>query len=160
VNAVPDLPHPTRRDALARGAGLLGLMAAAGLLPTPARAAWTQAAFDARNLPDVVKALGGATPVASRDVSLQAPEMPDNSASVLVNFGCSLPGVRRMALLIEKNPNVLSAVFDPTEAVEPNFAVRVKLAQTGLIYAVAMMGDGRVLYAQREVRVTLGACGT
>jgi sulfur-oxidizing protein SoxY len=93
-------------------------------------------------------------------VSLQAPEMPDNAASVLVNFGCSLPGVRRMALLIEKNPNVLSAVFDPTDAVEPNFAVRVKLAQTGLLYAVAMMADGRVLYAQREVRVTLGACGT
>ena len=160
MNPSPTLADPRRRLALAQGVGLLGLMAGAGLLPAPAQAAWTQAAFDARNLADVVRALGGAVPVASRDVTLQAPEMPDNSASVLVNFGCSLPGVRRMALLIEKNPNVLSAVFDPTEAVEPSFGVRVKLAQSGLIYAVAMMGDGRVLYAQREVRVTLGACGT
>jgi sulfur-oxidizing protein SoxY len=27
------------------------------------------------------------------------------------------------------------------------------------VYAVAMMSDGRVLYAQKEVKITQGGCG-
>ena len=53
----------------------------------------------------------------------------------------------------------LAAVFDVTEAVEANFSTRVKMAQTSNVMAVAMMGDGKVLFAQKEIKVTLGGCG-
>jgi glutathione S-transferase len=33
------------------------------------------------------------------------------------------------------------------------------MGQSSNVYAVAMMGDGKVLYAQKEVKVTLGGCG-
>ena len=138
---------------------MAGLLAAAGLLPSAARAAWPQAAFEAKNLADAVKALGGSAPVESKDVTLTGPDIAENGAVVPVGCACNLPGVKRLALLVEKNPNTLAAVFDVTDALEPNFSTRVKMGQSSNVFAVAMMGDGKVLFAQKEIKVTLGGCG-
>jgi sulfur-oxidizing protein SoxY len=64
-----------------------------------------------------------------------------------------------MMILVEKNPSVLAASFDVTDAVDANFSTRVKMGQSSNVYAVAMMGDGKVLYAAKEIKVTLGGCG-
>jgi sulfur-oxidizing protein SoxY len=50
-------------------------------------------------------------------------------------------------------------MFDVTDAVEANVATRVKTGQSSNVFAVAMMNDGKVLYAAKEVKVTLGGCG-
>jgi sulfur-oxidizing protein SoxY len=149
----------TRRDSLARSAGLLGLLVGAGLFPRAVQAAWPQGAFEAKNMADAVKALGGAAPVESKDVTLTGPDIAENGAVVPLACSCALPGVKRLALLVEKNPNTLAAVFDVSDAVEPNFSTRVKMGQSSNVYAVAMMADGKVLFAQKEVKVTLGGCG-
>jgi sulfur-oxidizing protein SoxY len=149
----------TRREVLSRGAVVAGLLAGAGLLPRAAQAAWLQAAFDAKSMADAVKALGGSAPVESKDVVLTGPDIAENGAVVPLGCACALPGVKRLLLLVEKNPNVLSAVFDVGDSIEANFATRVKMGQSSNVYAVAMMGDGKVLYAQKEVKVTLGGCG-
>jgi sulfur-oxidizing protein SoxY len=149
----------TRRESLARAGSVLALLAGAGLLPRAAQAAWSQAAFDAKGLADAVKALGGGAPAESKDVTLTAPDIAENGAVVPVACACALPGVKRLALLVEKNPNALAAVFDVSEAIEPSFSTRVKMAQSSNVYAVAMMDDGKVLYTQKEVKVTLGGCG-
>jgi sulfur-oxidizing protein SoxY len=75
--------------------------------------------------------------------------------------GCStaLAGVKRMMILVEKNPSVLAAVFDVSDAVEASFNTRVKMGQSSNVYAVAMMGDGKVLFSGKEIKVTLGGCG-
>ena len=75
--------------------------------------------------------------------------------------GCAttLPGVKRLLLLVEKNPNVLAAVFNVTDAIEANLSTRTKMGQSSNVFAVAMMGDGKVLYAAKEIKVTLGGCG-
>jgi sulfur-oxidizing protein SoxY len=148
-----------RRAVLAQGAALVGLMAAAGLLPAPAQAAWTQAAFEAKNLADAIKALGGGAPVESKDITLTGPDIAENGAVVPVGCSTGLPGVKRMAILVEKNPSVLAAVFDVSDAVDASFTTRVKMGQSSNVYAVAMMGDGRVLYGVKEIKVTLGGCG-
>ena len=149
----------TRRLMLQRSAHVAGLLAAAGLLPASARAAWPQAAFEAKNLADAVKALGGSAPVESKDVTLTGPDIAENGAVVPVGCACNLAGVKRLALLVEKNPNALAAVFDVSDAVEPNVATRVKMGQSSQVFAVAMMADGKVLFAQKEIKVTLGGCG-
>jgi sulfur-oxidizing protein SoxY len=148
-----------RRLMLQRSARVAGLLAAAGLLPAAARAAWPQAAFEAKTLADAVKALGGAAPAESKDVQLTGPDIAENGAVVPVACACSLPGVKRLALLVEKNPNTLAAVFDVSDALEPNFSTRVKMGQSSNVFAVAMMADGKVLFAQKEIKVTLGGCG-
>lgn len=150
----------TRREALATGARVAGLLAAAGVvLPAAAQGAWPQAAFDARNLADATKALGGGALTESKDVTITGPDIAENGAVVPVGCSTALPGVKRMMILVEKNPRALAASFDVTDAVESNFSTRVKMGQSSNVYAVAMMNDGRVLYAGKEVKVTLGGCG-
>ena len=151
-----------RRDMLQTSARLAGLLAAAGLLPATARAqasAWDKVAFEAKSLADVAKALGGQAPALNAGVTLTGPDIAENGAVVPVACATTLTGVKRLAILVEKNPNALAAVFDVSDAVEPNFNTRVKMGQSSNVYAVAFMSDGRVLYAQKEIKVTLGGCG-
>jgi sulfur-oxidizing protein SoxY len=149
----------TRREVISKAAAVAGLIACAGLLPEAAQAAWSQAAFDAKSMGDALKALGSSAPAESKDVTLTAPDIAENGAVVPVACACALPGVKRLALLVEKNPNTLAAVFDIGDGVEPNIATRVKVGQSSNVFAVAMLADGKVLFAQKEVKVTLGGCG-
>ena len=149
----------TRRETLAHSARVAGLLAAVGLLPVAAQAAWSQAAFDDKTLADAVKALSGNAPVESKDVTLTGPDIAENGAVVPVACATTLPGVKRLLVLVEKNPSALAAVFDVSDAVDANFSTRVKMGQSSNVYAVAMMADGKVLYAAKEIKVTLGGCG-
>ena len=149
----------TRREVLARSATVVGLLAAAGMWPTGAQAAWPQAAFDAKTLADAVKALGGSAPAESKDVTITGPDIAENGAVVPVGAATTLAGVKRILLLVEKNPSMLAALFDVTDAVEPNISTRVKMGQSSNVIAVAITADNKVLFAQKEIKVTLGGCG-
>ena len=137
-------------------------MMAAGLLPRVAdaeTATFNSTAFEAKNMADLLKALGASAPIESNHVTIQGPDIAENGAVVPLSAATSLPGVKRMLLLIEKNPNMLSAIFDFTDAVDPAISTRVKMAQTSNVVVVAMMNDGRNLFALKEIKVTLGGCG-
>ena len=152
----------TRRDMFSHSTKVAVMLAAAGMLPTLAKAqatGYNTAAFDAKTIPELMKALGGAAPVESREVTVSGPDIAENGAVVPVGVSTSLQGVKRLLLLVEKNPSVLSAMFDVTDAVDANFSTRVKMGQSSDVYAVAMMNDGKVLFAKKEIKVTLGGCG-
>ncbi len=150
----------TRRDMLTRSAKVAAMLVGAGLLPQAAFAAgWTQSAFEARSIADAIKALGGSAPKESGDVTITGPDIAENGAVVPVGVSTSLAGVKRMAVLVEKNPSTLAAVFDVSDAVEASFNTRVKMGQSSNVLAVALMADGSVLFAQKEIKVTLGGCG-
>jgi len=148
-----------RREMLAHSAAVAALLAAAGMLPAAAHAAWAQAAFEAKTMADAIKALGGAAPAESKDISITGPDIAENGAVVPVACAITLPGVKRLLLLVEKNPAALAAAFDLSDAVDSSISTRVKMGQSSNVYAVAMMADGRVLYAAKEIKVTLGGCG-
>jgi sulfur-oxidizing protein SoxY len=149
----------TRREMLAGSAAVAAALIAAGVLPAQAQTPWNKAAFDAKAIDDVLKALGAAKPVESKDITLGAPDIAENGAVVPISASSSLPDVKRLVFLVEKNPTTLAGSFELSDAVETNVATRVKMAQTSNVYAVAMLGDGRTLYAKKEVKVTLGGCG-
>lgn len=149
-----------RRDALRLSTGL-GLAVAAGLLsPLEALAAegWNSAAFDTKNLNDTVKALGGRSAVPSINLLINAPEIAENGAVVPISVSTSLPNVQQIAILVEKNPNALSANFTIPPGTEAYVSTRVKMAQTSNVYALAKV-DGKWLVASKEIKVTLGGCG-
>ena len=150
---------PDRREFMVHGARVASALAAAGLLPAAAHAAWNKAAFEAKSIDDVLKALGGAKPFESKDITLTAPDIAENGAVVPIAASTSLPDVRQIAFVVEKNPTTLAGTFEFTDAVETSVATRVKMAETSHVYAIALMGDGRALYAKKEVKVTLGGCG-
>lgn len=149
-----------RRDAL-RISTVLGLAVAAGLItPQEARAAdgWNRAAFETRNLNDTVKALGGGNVAVSRELVITAPEIAENGAVVPVSVSTTLANVQQIAILVEKNPNALSANFTIPPGTEAYVSTRVKMGQTSNVYALAKV-DGKWLVASKEIKVTLGGCG-
>ncbi len=149
----------TRRNLLSRSVAVAALLAGAGLLPAHAQSAYNRAAFDGKSVDEVIKGLGIAKPVESADIAFTAPDIAENGAVVPIGASSVLPGVKRIAFLVEKNPTTLVGVFDFTDMVETSVKTRIKMGQTSNVLAVAIMGDGRVLYAQKEVKVTLGGCG-
>jgi sulfur-oxidizing protein SoxY len=148
----------TRRTALQHTAAVATLLAGTGLFPQYAFA-FNKAAFDAKSLADVVKALGGSAPVASKDVSLTAPDIAENGAVVPLGAASTLSGIKHLLILVEKNPSALVAIFNVTDSVDANFATRAKMGQSSDVYAVAITNDGKALFAKKEVKVTLGGCG-
>ncbi|MBS0440880.1 MAG: thiosulfate oxidation carrier protein SoxY [Proteobacteria bacterium] len=149
----------TRREVLAQGASLAAALAGLGLLPQAAQAAWSQAAFEAKNMGELMKALGTSAPAESKDVSITGPDIAENGAVVPVGAATTLAGAKRLLLLVEKNPAMLAAAFDLSDAVEPNISTRVKMGQSSNVFAVAITADNKVLYAAKEIKVTLGGCG-
>ena len=148
-----------RRETLRQSLAVAGLLGATGLFPQFAWAAFNKTAFEAKTIADAVKAYGGGAPVESKDVTLTAPDIAENGAVVPMAAATTLPGVKHLLVLVEKNPNALVAKFDLSDAIEPNVATRAKMGQTSDVYAVAITADGKAFFTKKEVKVTLGGCG-
>jgi sulfur-oxidizing protein SoxY len=143
------------------GTGVLGLALAAGLIPKPAHAQaadWNKAAFDAKSMQEVVKALGGAAPTQSADVVLTGPDIAENGAVVPIGVKSNIPGTTQVSILVEKNPSTLSASFELSEGTDAEVSTRVKMAQSSNVYAL-VKANGKYFYSSKEVKVTLGGCG-
>jgi sulfur-oxidizing protein SoxY len=153
-----------RRTVLKTGSGvtLLSLLGgAAGLLAPHAAQAqtWNKAAFDTHNLAETMKALGGGEPTQSKDiVFFQTPDIAENGAVVPVGITSNIPKTESIAILIEKNPNMLAASFDIPAGTDPTITTRVKMGQSSNIVAL-VKADGKYYSAAKEVKVTLGGCG-
>lgn len=149
---------PNRRETLKQSLAVAGLLGATGLFPQYAHA-FNRAAFDAKSVVDALKAYGASAPAESRDIVLTVPEIAENGAFVQVAAATTLANVKHLLVLVERNPFALVAKFDVTDAIDANFTLRAKMAQTSDVYAVAITREGKALFARREVKVTLGGCG-
>src|SRR5437660_6680293 len=143
------------------GATLLSLLAGAGMLASRAAQAqaWNKDAFETHNLAETMKALGGGEPAQSKDiVFFQTPDIAENGAVVPVGISSNIPKTESIAILIEKNPNMLAASFDIPAGTDPTISTRVKMGQSSNIVAL-VKADGKYYVAAKEVKVTLGGCG-
>lgn len=150
-----------RRDSLKAGGGLgvFGLLVAAGMIkPGTAMAARDQAAFSAATLDEAFKAMGAGAPAESGEVTIVGPDIAENGAVVPVGVTSSLAKVEQIAIMIEKNPNMLAATFTLPEGTLAEVQTRVKMGQTSDVFAV-VKADGKFYMAKKEIKVTLGGCG-
>ena len=147
-----------RRETLRQSLAVAGLLAGTGLFPRAAFA-FNRSAFEARGVGEAVRAYGGTAPVESKDVVLTAPEIAENGAVVSFTIASTLPNVKHLLLLVERNPSTLVARFDVNESIEPNFTLRAKMAESSNVYAVAIAADNKAWFAKKDVKVTLGGCG-
>jgi len=142
--------------------GVLGLMAAAGLITMEEaqaqQQAWNKAAFEAKTLGDVVKSLGGAAAAQSGDISINAPDIAENGAVVPVAVTSKIPNTQGIYVLVEKNPNALAAGFSIPAGTEPTVSTRIKMGQTSNVHAV-VKADNKFIVTTKEIKVTLGGCG-
>ncbi len=149
----------TRRQHLQQSAVVAGLRASTGLFPQFAHAAFNKAAFDAKTIAESLKAYGAGAPVESKDVTITAPDIAENGAVVPMGAATTLPNVKQLLIMVEKNPSALVAMFNVTDSIDASVSTRAKMGQSSDVYAVAIMADGKALFAKKEVKVTLGGCG-
>jgi sulfur-oxidizing protein SoxY len=155
-----------RREILKAGGGatVMALAVAAGLLrPEDVFAqagSWNKAAFDTKTMADAVKALGGMPASENKGVQFTnpTPDIAENGAVVPITVTSSLPKTESIAILVEKNPNILTANFIIPAGTDPFVSTRVKMGQTSDVYAL-VKADGKYYYAKKEVKVTIGGCG-
>jgi len=77
---------------------------------------------------------------------------------VPIGVTSNIPKTESIAILIEKNPNLLAAVFDIPTGTETSISTRVKMAQSSNVYAL-VKADGKYYVAAKDIKVTLGGCG-
>jgi sulfur-oxidizing protein SoxY len=152
----------TRRKVLKAGGGmtLYALLIAAGWLKPGDVAAqsWNKSAFEAKSLDEALKAFSGGS-AQSKDIAfVSTPDIAENGAVVPVGITSSLPKTEAIAILVEKNPNPLAAIFEIPSGTDPAIGTRVKMAQTSNVYAL-VKADGKYFVASKEIKVTLGGCG-
>jgi sulfur-oxidizing protein SoxY len=143
-----------RREALALGAGALG----AAILP----GSGAQAKNDADEA--IQRFTGGKTPIEAK-VRLDLPEIAENGNTVPMMVAVDSPmteqsHVTDVLVVANENPNsgVVTFHFSPASGVaEAN--IRIRLAATQDVTAVAKMNDGTFYTARRQVKVTIGGCG-
>ena len=158
--------NTNRREVLKTGGGatVMALAIAAGLLRPEdvfaQAASWNKAAFDTRTLADAVKALGGAPATENKGVQFTSPtpDIAENGAVVPITVTSSLPKTESIVILVEKNPNILTANFTIPAGTDPFVSSRVKMGQTSDVYAL-VKADGKYYYAKKEIKVTIGGCG-
>ena len=137
---------PTRRDVLR----FAGATAAAALL-RPGAAAASNGASRA------VAAFTGGVPPLDGGVLLDVPEIADNGGAVPVRVAAE--GARRIALFADGNPNPGVAVFSFGRSAPPAATIRIRLAESQNVIAVAEMADGTFRRTSRSIAVTVGGCG-
>jgi sulfur-oxidizing protein SoxY len=152
-----------RRAALKAGGGvgLLGLLAAAGFFQSSealAQQPWNVVAFTTRSVTDIFRALGASAPVASKSIQITAADIAENGQLVPIEVASSIPKTEMIAILVEKNPNTLSAVFSIPAETDAFVSTRLKMAESSDV-VVLVRAEGRNYFARKEIRVTLGGCG-
>ena len=147
----------TRRRAIKITGALATLVSLGILTQAQAHAAVAQEGFQAKTLQDALKALG-ARAVTSDQVTLVSPDFAENGAAVAVSATSRLPNTTEMYFLVEKNPAPLSAAFIMPPGTEADIQTRLKMAQSSRVLVV-VKADGKLYWASKETKVTLGSCG-
>ncbi len=144
----------------AGAAGTVAVAAAAGLLkPTQVLAAeWNKAAFDAKGMPDALKAIGATGAADSHDILIKAPDIAENGAVVPVEVTSKIAGTTGIVLMVEKNAQPMVADFELMNGADGYVSTRIKMGQTSNVRVVVKAG-GKTYSAVKEVKVTIGGCG-
>jgi sulfur-oxidizing protein SoxY len=139
----------------------MGLAVSAGLFRSGsawAQQGWNKPAFEAKSMADTVKAMGGSAAAESKEIMIVSPDIAENGAVVPFTIQSKIPKTESIALLVEKNPNVLAASFNIPAGTDAGVTTRVKMGQTSNVVAL-VKADGKFYYTTKEVKVTLGGCG-
>jgi len=137
-----------------------GLMSIIALSAIPLQLlARSTKAFQATALDTVYKELFGDLPVVeSADIMLDIPDIAENGAVVPVSVSSSIPGAEAVYVVIDMNPNPLSATFKLTSASPVDLSIRVKMGKSSMVRALVKTAD-KVYMTGKEVKVTIGGCG-
>jgi sulfur-oxidizing protein SoxY len=148
-----------KRRSVVQSLGALGLFVTLGLITErQALAAAARPGFDQTTFDGALKAIGATSAVDSKDIHLVSPDIAENGAVVPVAVTSAIPNTEKIVILVENNPNPLSASFTIPPGTAPSLQTRVKMGGSSNIVAL-VKADGKLYKTSRETKVTLGGCG-
>ena len=116
------------------------------------------AAFDAKSADNAINDAFGGPATASDQIMLKVPDIAENGAVVPVTISTELADVEAIAVVVEKNPTPMAAMFELSPQSVPEVSVRIKMGESSNVHAVVKAG-GKLYSASKEVKVTIGGCG-
>lgn len=149
--------HIHRRNII-KACAVIPILLKVGFITSAQAAKWNKKAFQAKSLAEVLNALGGSAASTTEKINLIAPEIAENGAVVGISVESKIPNTKKIAILVEKNPQMTAGIFTFTEDSEPFVGVNIKMQQTSNITALAL-ADGKWSSTTKEVKVTLSGCG-
>lgn len=154
------MAHDDQKTMDRRGVLISGSVAAALVLLGPRLAMAAPAQVEA----EIQKLYAGKT-LADGKIKLDLPSIAENGLVVPLGVDVESPMseadfVKALHVFADGNPNpgVASFYFTPMMP-KATVQIRMRLAQTQNIVAVAEMSDGKLFTTKREVKVTIGGCG-
>ncbi len=106
----------------------------------------------------IAKLLDSKTPAPSADITLKVPDIAENGAVVPVTVTTTIADVRRISLIINENPNPLSASFRILPGAVADISTRIKMGQSSDVQAIVETDSGAFV-TSKNVKVTIGGCG-
>ena len=140
--------------------GAVGMAVSTGLLtPRASLAAWSKAAFEAKDVNSALSSLYGASDMTSSDkISIKAPDIAENGAVVPVSVTTSIDGASSISIIADQNATPLTAEFILGPGTEGYISTRIKMGKTANVIAVVKAGE-KLYSTKKEVKVTIGGCG-
>ncbi len=114
-------------------------------------------AFAARTFAEAIVALGG-MPKLSTQITLDLPQVAEDGALVPITVSSQLGDTRDILILVDVNPQPVAACFSIPDGTEAYAATRIRMAQSGTVYAAVRTGQDLFVTA-RTIQVTVGGCG-
>lgn len=136
------------------------MLVLAAMASTPLRVfARNKEAFEAQKPDAALRALFGDKPMEVSDAfEFKVPEIAEDGSIVPVTVSTDMEGVKSISLLVDANPNPLSARFNFMPGAVPQFKTRIKMGESSDVRAVIETRD-KLYVSTRNVKVTLGGCG-
>lgn len=151
------LPDIDRRTFVVGGTAAALALGHVTLVPRPAAAAPNE-------FKEVIKTLLGREPKEGK-VTLKLPPIAENGNTVPLTVGVDSPmtandHVSAIHILAEGNPapQVCTFRLNPNTG-KAEATIRIRLAKSQIVTAVAQMADGSAYIAGAEVKITVGGCG-
>lgn len=117
-----------------------------------------------RSAEETIKTFLGAGPFEREGIAIESADHVDNGASVPLTIRLASamteidhPRVVHVVAHANPNPQVVSAWLGPGCG-RAEFSTRIRLERSQRITAVAQMSDGRLLRADEDVEILVGAC--
>lgn len=132
------------------------------LLSPLVMADWPKAAFEAKNLEELLKILFTDPKMMESDqVALITPEIAENGALVPVEISVNLPKVESIILIAEKNRAPLIGQFNFPNSDKTEYWIKTRIKMVGTSKVIAIVkAEGKLYRAHKEVKVTVGGCGS
>ncbi|MGZ8228002.1 MAG: thiosulfate oxidation carrier protein SoxY [Methylococcaceae bacterium] len=137
----------------------IALLTSGLFVSQPVNAQWLAENFSAGSLNKTLANLFKDKKITETDkISIKIPTIAENGAVVPVSVTSSLDDVKRLSILVEKNPVPLAARFELSADLDTFVSARLKIAETCDVIVIAETSDA-FYSAKEKVKVTIGGCG-